>query len=39
MGVRTVQTLREMPVQFLVSAFGKNGLSLWNKAQGIDVRR
>lgn len=36
MGVRTVQTLREMPVQFLVSAFGRNGLSLWNKAQGID---
>jgi DNA polymerase-4 len=37
MGVRTVQTLREMPVQFLVSAFGKNGLSLWNKAHGIDA--
>jgi DNA polymerase-4 len=36
MGVRTVQTLREMPMQFLVSAFGKNGISLWNKAQGID---
>jgi DNA polymerase IV len=36
MGVRTVQTLREMPLQFLVSAFGKNGLSLWNKAHGID---
>jgi DNA polymerase IV len=36
MGVRTVQTLREMPVQFLVSAFGKNGLSIWNKAHGID---
>jgi DNA polymerase IV len=36
MGVRTVQTLRDMPLQFLVSAFGKNGLSLWNKAQGID---
>ena len=36
MGVRTVETLREMPVEFLVSAFGKNGLSLWNKAQGID---
>jgi len=36
MGVRTVQTLREMPVQFLVSAFGKNGMSLWNKANGID---
>lgn len=36
MGVRTVGTLREMPVNFLVSAFGKNGISLWNKAQGID---
>lgn len=37
MGVRTVQTLREMPVQFLISAFGKNGLSLWNKAHGKDT--
>jgi DNA polymerase-4 len=36
MGVRTVQTLRDMPVQFLTSAFGKNGISLWNKAHGID---
>lgn len=36
MGVRTVQTLREMPVKFLISAFGKNGISLWNKAHGID---
>lgn len=36
MGVRTVATLREMPVQFLMSAFGKNGLSLWNKAHGRD---
>jgi DNA polymerase-4 len=36
MGVRTVATLRDMPINFLVSAFGKNGLSLWNKANGID---
>lgn len=36
MGVRTVATLRAMPVKFLVGAFGKNGISLWNKAQGID---
>ena len=36
MGVRTVATLREMPLQFLTSAFGKNGISLWNKAHGID---
>jgi DNA polymerase IV len=36
MGVRTVSTLRNMPVKFLASAFGKNGVSLWNKAHGID---
>ena len=36
MGVRTVATLRQMPVKLLVHAFGKNGVSLWNKAQGID---
>lgn len=36
MGVRTVATLREMPLKFLVSAFGKNGIALWNKAHGID---
>ena len=37
MGVRTVQTLRDMPVQFLISAFGKNGLSLWRKAHADDA--
>src|SRR5690606_27622105 len=36
MGVRTVSTLREMPMNFLMSAFGKNGITLWNKANGID---
>lgn len=36
MGVRTVSTLREMPVNFLLSAFGKNGIALWKKANGID---
>jgi DNA polymerase IV len=36
MGVRKVKTLREMPVKLLISAFGKNGMSLWNKAHGID---
>lgn len=36
MGVRTVATLRDMPLPFLVSAFGKNGISLMNKAHGID---
>ena len=36
MGVRKVETLREMPVKYLQSAFGKNGLSLWKKANAID---
>lgn len=36
MGVRRVETLREMPLHFLTSAFGKHGISLWNKAHGID---
>jgi DNA polymerase-4 len=36
MGVRTIATLREMPLKFLTSAFGKNGIVLWNKAHGID---
>jgi DNA polymerase-4 len=37
MGIRTVATLRDLPVQYLISAFGKNGIGLWNKAQGIDT--
>lgn len=37
MGVRTVRTLRDMPLQFLVSALGKNGLSLWQKAHAEDA--
>lgn len=36
MGVRTVATLRAMPVHVLTRAFGRNGISLWNKAHGLD---
>ncbi|MBM3178183.1 MAG: DNA polymerase IV [Bacteroidetes bacterium] len=36
MGVRTVATLREMPVRLLTRVFGKNGQLLWNRAHGID---
>lgn len=36
MGVRTVSTLREMPVKYLTHAFGRNGIVLWKKAHGID---
>ncbi|NNF36339.1 MAG: DNA polymerase IV, partial [Saprospiraceae bacterium] len=36
MGIHTVGTLRKMPVKMLQSAFGKNGVDLWNKANAID---
>lgn len=36
MGIRDVASLRKMPIELLISAFGKNGISLWNKANGID---
>jgi len=36
MGIRNVQTLREMPVEMLEAAFGKNGRILWQKAHGVD---
>ena len=36
MGVRTVSTLREMPVKYLTHAFGRNGIVLWKRAHGID---
>lgn len=36
MGIRTVQMLREMPVEILEATLGTNGASLWKKAHGID---
>jgi len=36
MGVNTVEKLRKVPQSFLINAFGKSGVSLWNKAQAID---
>lgn len=35
-GVETVKTLSEVPVALLEAWLGKNGISLWNKANGID---
>jgi len=35
-GIRTIQTLSEMPAQVLQQMIGKNGLELWKKANGID---
>jgi DNA polymerase-4 len=36
MGITKIKTLREMPLEVLEAAFGKNGRILWNKAHGID---
>ncbi len=36
MGIIQVKTLREMPVEMLEAAFGKNGRVLWNRAHGRD---
>jgi DNA polymerase-4 len=36
MGVEKVYTLQQMPVQLLESAFGKSGIMMWEKANGID---
>ncbi len=36
MGVRTIRTLREIPVRLLEREFGKPGISLWKKANAID---
>jgi len=35
-GVETVRTLSEIPLSLLEAWLGKNGISLWNKANGID---
>jgi DNA polymerase-4 len=36
MGIKTVHTLRQMPMEMLQAAFGKNGVILWKRANAID---
>lgn len=36
LGVKTIKTLSEMPVEVLQQMIGKNGSVLWKKAHGID---
>ncbi|SOD17787.1 DNA polymerase IV [Pedobacter xixiisoli] len=36
-GVRTIKTLAEMPIELLQQFIGKNGIDLSNKANGIDL--
>ena len=36
LGIKTIKTLSEMPVDVLQELVGKNGTTLWKKAHGID---
>ncbi len=36
MGVERVKTIQEMPIELMDKVMGKNGITLWKKAQGID---
>jgi len=36
LGITTIQSLQQIPVQLLQKVFGKTGISLWEKANGID---
>ena len=36
MGVQRIKTLQDMPMELMEKAFGKNGESIWRKANGID---
>ena len=38
LGVRKIQTIQEMPMELMERAFGKNGVNIWQKANGIDKR-
>jgi len=36
MGVTTIQTVQELPLELLESGFGKNGRTIWMRAHGLD---
>ena len=36
LGVKRIHTIQEMPVELMEKVLGKNGISIWKKAQGID---
>jgi DNA polymerase IV len=37
LGIHTIQALQQVPLQLLQKVFGKSGVSLWEKAHGIDA--
>lgn len=36
LGVKRIKTLQEIPMELMYKVLGKNGLSIWKKANGID---
>ena len=36
MGIEKIQTVQEMPLELMERVFGKNGVVIWKKANGID---
>jgi len=36
LGVKKIQSIQEMPVEVMEKVFGKNGIIMWKKANGID---
>lgn len=36
LGIRNIGTVQEMPLEMMEQVLGKNGVSIWKKAQGID---
>ncbi|MFY7670822.1 DNA polymerase IV [Tenacibaculum sp. MEBiC06402] len=36
LGIKKIRTIQEMPLEMMSKVFGKNGVSIWKKANGID---
>lgn len=36
LGIQKIRTVQEMPVELMESVFGKNGIMIWKKANGVD---
>lgn len=36
LGIKRIKTIQEMPIEMMGKVFGKNGISIWKKANGID---
>lgn len=36
LGIREIQAIQQMPLELMENVFGKNGIAIWKKANGID---